>query len=125
MQIDPPIQILATARFENDLRLLRKRYRNILTDVQPIVEQLQTGNLPGDQVTGVGYPVFKVRIRNRDSQRGKSGGYRLLYYLKTSQTIILITIYSKFDQGDIAATEIQDTLTEFDRTNETEVEQKN
>lgn len=123
MQTDPPIQVLATARFENDLRLLRKRYRNIRTDVQPIVEQLQTGNLPGDQVAGVGYPVFKVRIRNRDSQRGKSGGYRLLYYLKTSQTIILITIYSKSDQGDIAATEIQDILIEFNQTNETKVEQ--
>jgi mRNA-degrading endonuclease RelE of RelBE toxin-antitoxin system len=124
MQTDRPIQVLASARFENDLRQLRKRYRNILTDVQPIVEQLQTGELPGDQIAGVGYPVFKVRIRNQDAQRGKSGGYRLLYYLKTSQTIILITIYSKSDQGDIAVTEIQDILTEFNQTNEIDEEQE-
>ncbi|NJO74301.1 MAG: type II toxin-antitoxin system RelE/ParE family toxin [Leptolyngbyaceae cyanobacterium RM1_406_9] len=115
MQIDPPIQVLATARFENDLRLLKKRYRNILTDVQPVVKQLQMGDLPGDQVAGVGYPIFKVRIRNRDAQRGKSGGYRLLYYLKSVQTITLITIYSKSDQGDIAITEIQDILIEFNQ----------
>jgi mRNA-degrading endonuclease RelE of RelBE toxin-antitoxin system len=123
VQTDLPIQVLASARFENDLRQLRKRYRNIQTDAQPIVEQLQTGSLLGDQVVGVGYPVFKVRIRNRDAQRGKSGGYRLLYYLKTAQTIILITIYSKSDQGDIAATEIQEILTQFNQTNETEVDQ--
>jgi len=120
MQTDPPMQVLATARFENDLRLLKKRYRNIRSDVKPILDRLEVGDLLGDRVVGVGLPVFKVRIGNQDANRGKSGGYRLLYYLKTAQAIVLITIYSKSDQGDIAATEIKDILTEFNQTVETE-----
>jgi len=36
---------------------------------------------------------IKVRLRNSDAQRGKSGGYRVIYYLKTKAKIILVTIY--------------------------------
>ncbi|QXD17219.1 type II toxin-antitoxin system RelE/ParE family toxin [Rhodocaloribacter litoris] len=46
-------------------------------------------------------------MRNSDAQRGKSGGYRMLYYLKTPERIILVTIYSKTEQGDITAEEVR------------------
>jgi mRNA-degrading endonuclease RelE of RelBE toxin-antitoxin system len=49
----------------------------------------------GDQIPGVGYSVFKVRIKNSNNQKGKSGGYRFIYYLKTDTQILLITIYSQ------------------------------
>jgi mRNA-degrading endonuclease RelE of RelBE toxin-antitoxin system len=45
--------------------------------------------------------------------RGKSGGYRLIYYVKTGDQIILVTIYSKSEQSDIDASEIADILEEF------------
>jgi mRNA-degrading endonuclease RelE of RelBE toxin-antitoxin system len=49
----------------------------------------------------------KVRVRNSDLQKGKSAGYRLLYYLQTNSSIILITIYSKSDQSDISSAEVR------------------
>nr|WP_322095882.1 type II toxin-antitoxin system RelE/ParE family toxin [Pseudanabaena mucicola] len=55
----------------------------------------------------VGYTVFKLRIKNSDNQKGKSAGYRVIYYLKTSTSVILITIYSKSEQSDILATEVR------------------
>ncbi|MEA5535059.1 type II toxin-antitoxin system RelE/ParE family toxin [Crocosphaera sp. XPORK-15E] len=58
--------------------------------------------------------MFKLRVRNRDNQKGKSGGYRLIYYLKTAQAIILLTIYSKSQQTDIAADDIQRIITEYE-----------
>jgi mRNA-degrading endonuclease RelE of RelBE toxin-antitoxin system len=82
MQTDPPVRVIASARFQRDLRLLAKRYRSIRLDVQPVFEQLQSGKLPGVQVPGSGYTIFKVRIKNRNVQKGKSGGYRLIYYVK-------------------------------------------
>src|SRR2546426_7678618 len=89
-----------TAEFKRNLRVLAKRYPHIRSDVQPFVHDLQLGETPGDQVTGVGYTVFKVRLRNRDIQKGKRSGYRLIYYVKSPTRIVLLTIYSKLEQGD-------------------------
>jgi len=107
------VQVVATAYFRNNLRALAKRYRSIRKDVEPVLEQLAIGKVLGDQVPGVGYPVYKVRVPNRDSQRGKRGGYRLLYYLQTETSVLLITIYSKSDQGDIAAATIGEIIAEY------------
>ncbi len=79
-----------------------------------MILDLQSGLLPGDQVTGTSYTIFKVRIPNRDVQKGKSGGYRLIYYLQTKVDIILITIYSKSEQSDITAVQIRRIVREFE-----------
>jgi mRNA-degrading endonuclease RelE of RelBE toxin-antitoxin system len=68
----------------------------------------------GNQIPDVGYSVFKVRIKNSDNQKGKSGGYRFIYYLKTDTQIVLITIYSKSDQGDILAETIYRIIANFE-----------
>ncbi len=116
MQNDSPLILVeVTAKFKRNLRSLAKKYRSIRKDIQPIIEQLQAGELPGDQIPGVGYTIFKLRVKNSDVQKGKSGGYRLIYYVKTSTSIILVTIYSKSEQEDIAAAEIQQILAEFEQ----------
>ena len=71
---DPPLQITFTPEFKRNLRQLSKRYRHIKSDLQPILDQLVSGNHPGDQMPGVRYEVFKVRAPNSDAARGKSGG---------------------------------------------------
>ncbi|MBI4357586.1 MAG: type II toxin-antitoxin system RelE/ParE family toxin [Gammaproteobacteria bacterium] len=102
-----------TAEFKRDLRNLGKKYRHIQQDIQPVIEQLQAGKLVGDQIPGIGYTLFKVRVRNSDVQKGKRSGYRLIYYLRTSRKIILVNIYSKSDQGDISAHQIWRILDEY------------
>jgi len=54
--------------------------------------------------------VFKARVKNSSAQKGKRGGYRVIYYLKTKDQILLVTMYSKSEQADIAASEIRDIL---------------
>ncbi|WP_445250183.1 type II toxin-antitoxin system RelE family toxin [Microcoleus sp. OTE_8_concoct_300] len=110
-----PIQIELTPRFQRDLRTLGKRYRNIRNDIQPVIEQLQAGELPGDRIPGMEYEIFKVRIKNSDIQKGKSAGYRAIYYLKTSDSIVLVTIYSKSDLSDIAAETVREILAQYDQ----------
>jgi mRNA-degrading endonuclease RelE of RelBE toxin-antitoxin system len=94
MTDQPFIQVEASPTFNRNLRALAKKYRSIRNDIQPVIEQLQQGELPGDQISGVGYAIFKLRVRNSDAQKGKSGGYRLIYYVKTATGIILLTVYS-------------------------------
>lgn len=110
------VDIRFTPEFKRNLRALGKRYHQIRSDIEPVIAQLQAGNFIGDRVPRIGYTLYKVRVRNRDAQRGKSGGYRLIYYLQTSQSLILITIYSKSEQADISAAEVRRIIHEFEES---------
>lgn len=81
--------------------------------MQPVIEQLQAGEFLGDQIPGTDYTVFKVRVRNSDIQKGKSAGYRLIYQLESPTSVILLLIYSKLDQVDVTADEIQAVVEGF------------
>jgi mRNA-degrading endonuclease RelE of RelBE toxin-antitoxin system len=114
---NPSVTVIALPTFTRNIRTLSKKYRNILDDIQPTIAQLENGEILGDQVIGVGYPVFKLRIKNSDNQKGKSGGYRLIYYLKTSDKILLLTLYSKSEQDDVMAGDLKNIIDEQGRSN--------
>src|SRR5947209_8662993 len=118
MSSDPalPLQVTFTPEFKRNLRQLAKNYRHIKSDLQPILDQLASGSQPGDQVSGVRYKVFKVRAKNSDASRGKSGGYRLIYYIKSELEVILVTVYSKTEQADIAPGDICEPVAELGRS---------
>lgn len=101
------VHLSFSTAFKRQLRDLAKRYRNIRSDLQPVLDQLMAGQTLGDQVPGTGYAIYKVRMVNRDAKRGKSGGYRVIYYLQTDSNRLLVTIYSKSDQADVAAAELR------------------
>lgn len=116
MQNEPPIiRVEFTDKFKRNLRALAKKYRSIRKDIQPIILQLEAGELPGDRIAGIDYAILKVRVTNSDIQKGKSGGYRVIYYIKTTTNIILVTIYSKLEREDISTKEIKLILTEFEQ----------
>lgn len=93
--------------FKRQLKRLSRRNRSIRTDIEPLVEALNAGETPGDQIQGVGHAVYKVRLRNTDAGRGKRGGYRVIYYLPDRDDVLLVSVYSKTDQSDISADQIQ------------------
>ena len=106
----PQIQIVFSDEFKTRVRTLIKRYRSIRTDLQPLLNELQSGNFIGDQIPGTGYTVFKVRLKNSDIQKGKSGGYRVIYQLRGDTYILLVVIYSESDQDDIPANQIREII---------------
>ena len=114
MTDQPLVQVEASPTFQKNLRTLAKKYRSIRKDIQPVIAQLEQGEILGDQISGIGYAVFKLRVRNSDNQKGKSGGYRLIYYVKTATGIILLTIYPKSEQVDIAAEDIQSIIAAYE-----------
>lgn len=69
----------------------------------------------GKRIAGVKYQVFKVRLKNSNIQKGKSGGYRVIYYLKTAQGIILATIYSKSDISDVSNEIIEEAILQYEQ----------
>jgi mRNA-degrading endonuclease RelE of RelBE toxin-antitoxin system len=109
----PQIQVLFGDEFKRRLKSLQKRYRRIRVDLQPLIDQIQAGENPGDQVAGTGYTVFKVRVKNSDNRKGKSGGYRVIYQMSSSICTILLLIYSKSDQDNVEIEEIQTAIAQF------------
>jgi mRNA-degrading endonuclease RelE of RelBE toxin-antitoxin system len=107
------MNISYAVEFKRNLRLLIKKYSHIKQDVELIINALQQGELLGDRIQHGAYIVYKVRVKNSDAQRGKSGGYRIIYYLKTQTDIILLTIYSKSEQSDISNSEIKHIIKQF------------
>ena len=87
---------------------------SIRDDLQPLINEIQVGKFIGDQIPGTGYTVFKVRLKNSDIQKGKSSGYRVIYQLKDNSCVLMLVIYAKSDQTDIAVQQIRDIINNFD-----------
>jgi mRNA-degrading endonuclease RelE of RelBE toxin-antitoxin system len=73
MSINPLVQVTFTDQFEREVRRLSKRYRRIRPDIQPLIEQLEAGELPGDQIPNMDYTVFKVRVKTAAFKKVKAG----------------------------------------------------
>lgn len=115
MQSDNAVSIRFADEFEAELYTLSKRFRNIRSDVQSIIQQLQQRNFVGDRIAGFGeeYVVYKVRVRNSNIQKGKSAGYRLIYQVESPTNILLLAIYSKSDREDIGLNELPEIMADF------------
>lgn len=114
MTTKPPIQVGFTPRFLKASKRLRKKYSQIGLVVQQLINRLAQGETPGDQIQGVGYTAYKTRVQNPDAQRGKSGGFRVIYYIKRADRVTLLMIYSKTEQVDISSEEIRHLIDEFE-----------
>ena len=105
--------VITTPQFEKDVSfyLKKKRYMKIVIDINELVDELQKGNLVGDEIPRLRLPdqenVFKVRVANTSINAGKSNGFRVIYYVvKNDKEIYLLTVYSKKDNENISDKEI-------------------
>ncbi|MEE7625982.1 type II toxin-antitoxin system RelE/ParE family toxin [Methylobacter sp. Wu8] len=108
------INVDYTLEFKRNIRQLVKKYPSIRQDIEPIIQGLQQGELLGDRIQHSGYVIYKLRVKNSDNRKGKSAGYRIIYYLKTAANIVLVTIYSKSEQSDITVNELKAIIKQFD-----------
>ncbi|WP_260447088.1 hypothetical protein [Nostoc sp. 2RC] len=65
-------EVRFTPPFKRRLKALSKRDRQTQIDIEPIIEQLQAGNLIGDRISGIDLTVFKVRAKTVISRRAKA-----------------------------------------------------
>ncbi len=107
------VQLKFTALFKRRLKGLAKKYRQIQADVQPVLDEIIQGNFIGNQIAGTQYTVYKVRAKNSDAQVGKSGGYRLIYQVESPTQVVLHLIYSKSEQANVSAEEIQIAIAQY------------
>lgn len=98
------------AEVEKQIKRLKRKYPAVTSEVRQLVIQLENDERPGDKIPDVGYEVYKVRLPNPSAERGKSGGFRVIYYVQLADQIILVSVYSKTEQTDMSPDSIREAL---------------
>ncbi|MFH1860701.1 MAG: type II toxin-antitoxin system RelE/ParE family toxin [bacterium] len=81
--------------FKRSLRQLRKRYPQIQSDIESAIEALFLHPSLGVLIPHTP-SVRKLRVPSSDMERGKRGGFRLLYLLDIEKNCItLLFVYAK------------------------------
>ncbi len=94
--------------FEKKVKKLSKKYPSIKKDLSSIIKQLET---KPDLGIPLGNNCYKIRCSIESKNAGKSGGGRVITYLKSSNNIIfLISIYDKSEKESITDEEINKSL---------------
>ena len=95
-------------RLRPSAKKLAKRYRSWADDFIGLLGSLQAAPLQGD---ALGRGCYKVRLAITSKGKGKSGGARVITYVKVvGQTVYLLTVYDKSEREDLAPGELDDLL---------------
>lgn len=114
-----PILVKPIARFSREYKQLRKKYPRLQETLQHFVSQLEAGEKLGERLQEMDDAhVYKVRLANKDANKGKSGGFRVIYYVWTEEGIFLLSIYSKNEQENISTDDIRRMIQNADTLNE-------
>ncbi|SMN02573.1 hypothetical protein SPONN_1318 [uncultured Candidatus Thioglobus sp.] len=90
-----------TDKFSKSLKKLAKKYKNIKKDYQYLLEILNDKNHNAIQVTE---NIYKIRLQNSSNPKGKSSGFRVIYFFKTkADTLYLLDIFSKNEIDNVKA----------------------
>ena len=104
-------EVVFSDSFQTSVKQLKKRYARVADDLKRAVHALQAdptiGNLIPDD-----YGARKLRLPNSSAQRGKSGGFRLIYYVQDDQrrALWLLLLYSKSDQENVSPSELRQLM---------------
>ena len=97
-------KVLPTPLFERELKKLSKRYPSVKSDLATTIASLKENPTLGEPL---GNNCFKVRMAISSKNKGKSGGARVITFLKIAGEIIfLISIYDKSDTNTISDKEL-------------------
>lgn len=106
------MQRIYSKKFVKEAKKLRKKYRTIDRDIQKFVELIRDEKVIAvTRIQNVGdLEIYKARLRNSASDSGKSGGFRIVYYLNMKDCCYFLSIYAKSQKSDISKGEILQIL---------------
>jgi len=104
------LKIITIATFDKNAKKIAKRDKLLYKDLQKLFEILTDNPKEG---IFLGNNCYKIRLQNSSSNRGKSGGYRVISYYYDEETLGLLTIYSKSNRENIFENEIDELIVEL------------
>jgi mRNA-degrading endonuclease RelE of RelBE toxin-antitoxin system len=101
------------AGFKRALGRLGRKFPRAIDEVERLIDSLEADERPGDKIPGVGYDVYKVRLKNPSARKGKRGGLRAIYYVQLVDLVVLLTIYAKSEQADISVEQLRRIIADY------------
>ena len=102
-------KIVTLSVFDRQLKRLAKKYPSLKNDIIRLAQELQDNPTLGKSLGG---NFYKLRLRIMSKRTGKSGGARVITYVKiTNETVTLSFIYDKAERDTIDDKELDDLLT--------------
>ena len=91
--------------FDRQAKRLAKKYPSLKKDLSELIEVLSDNP---DYGTALGNNFYKIRLSITSKGKGKSGGARVITYLKiTLNTIYLTSIFDKSEKSTITDNELE------------------
>lgn len=95
--------------FDRQAKRLAKKYPSLKTDLAVLLNNLADNPTQG---TALGNNFYKIRLAITSKGKGKSGGARVITYVKVMATkVILTSIYDKSEKSNITDKELEQILT--------------
>ena len=88
-----------TDNFRKEAKVLAKKYPSLKNDIEELGKILAKNPRTG---TSLGNDVYKIRLKIKSKNKGKSGGARVLTQVKIiKETVFLFSIYDKSNTEDV------------------------
>ncbi len=90
--------------FKKEAKRLVKKYRSLKSEIADLITELEADPTKG---IPLGNDIYKIRLAIASKGKGKSGGARVLTFVKVTDTmVILFSIYNKGEKDSISDKEI-------------------
>jgi mRNA-degrading endonuclease RelE of RelBE toxin-antitoxin system len=104
-------EIRLSENFKKEAKRLSKKYPSIKNEIGFLAKELSENPKIG---ISLGNDVYKIRLSIKSKGKGKSGGARVITFVKTDiETVMLLSIYSKGERVTLTDSEIKNLLKDF------------
>jgi len=104
-------EILLSDNFRKEAKRLVKKYPSLRKEIEELGHELSENPTMG---IPLGNDVYKIRLAIASKGKGKSGGARVITFVKVSATsVLLISIYNKGERDSISDQEIAALLKDY------------
>jgi len=100
-----------TANFKKEAKRLSKKYPSFKSELSELIDQLEVNPTLG---TPLGNDIYKIRLAIASKNKGKSGGARVLTFVKITQTtVLLFSVYSKSEIENLSDKAIKELIKNY------------
>lgn len=97
-----------TDHFKKEARKLTKKYRSLKVELEALGKELTENPTTG---TPLGHDVYKIRLAIASKGKGKSGGARVITFVKVvNEKVYLVSIFDKGELDNLTKDQILELL---------------
>lgn len=100
-----------SSNFKKEAIRLTKKYPSLKTELAKLFTKLEENPTTG---TPLGNDIYKIRLAIASKNKGKSGGARVLSFVKVTQTtVLLFSIYNKGEIDNLTDKELKELIKDY------------